>query len=310
VTAIGAKTTTQQDSERLHERSSTTAILRVGLLGGFRVEVAGVAASAFAWQRLSAKRLTKLLAATPSHAMHREQIFEILWPMASVDSARNSLAKALHAARHALEPERLPRQGSAYLYTRDDMIGLDTDHVLIDADEFQRLAQRALRLTDAPAHETALAYEAALALYRGALLPEDRYEDWPSARRRYLADLNLRLLVGLAEIREIEGDRSGAIDCLEAALLEDQTREDAHRHLMHLYDATGARDLALRQFETCRTHLRRELNRAPHWETMALYEELLANRVPPLTTRRQPRVPRVEVATDRQIAFEVGEGDR
>ena len=272
-------TTTRLHRPDVDPRNGTVATLRVGLLGGFRVERAGFAVPAFAWQRRSAKKLTKLLATTPSHAMHREQIFEIQWPKASVDSARNSLAKALHAARHALEPERLARQGSAYLYARDDMIGLDTDHVSIDADEFQRLAQSALRL------RTVVAYETALALYRGPLLPEDRYEDWPSERRRYLGDLNLRLLLGLAEALEAQGDRSAAIDCLEAALLEDQTREDAHRQLMRLYDADGARDLALRQFEICRAHLRQELNRAPHRETTALYEELLSNRVAPRVMR-------------------------
>jgi DNA-binding SARP family transcriptional activator len=252
------------------QRISAAAALRLGLLGGFRVARAGVAVPAFAWQRRSAKQLTKLLATTPSHAMHREQICEIQWPKASVDSARNSLAKALHAARHALEPERLARQGSPYLYARDDMIGLDTNHVLIDADEFQRRAQSALRL------RTVVAYETALALYQGPLLPEDRYEDWPSERRRYLDDLHLRLLLGLADTLEAQGDRSGAIDCLEAALLEDQTREDAHRQLMRLYDAVGVRDLARRQFEVCHGHLR-ELNRAPDRETTALYDALLAN---------------------------------
>jgi len=215
--------------------------------------------------------LTKLLAATPTHAMHREEVFEVLWPTASVDSARNTLAKALHAARNVFEPERLPRQGSAYFYARHDMVGLDTSQVLIDADAFECLARSALRLG------TVVAYEAALAAYRGPLLPEDRYEDWASRRRSALDDLNLRLLVGLAELRERDGDRSAAIDCLEAALLEDQTREDAHRQLMRLYDATGARDLALRQFEICRAHLRRELDVAPHRHTRALYQNLLAN---------------------------------
>jgi len=276
---ISVETAPPQYGARTDQRTGTTPMLRVGLLGGFRVERAAAPVPAFAWQRRSAKKLMKLLATTPSHAMHREQIFEIQWPKASVESARNSLAKALHAARHALEPERVARQGSAYLYARDDMIGLDTNHVVIDADEFQRLAQGALR------HGTVVAYETALDVYRGPLLPEDRYEDWPSERRRYLGDLHLRLLLGLAAALEAQGDRSAAIEHLEAALVEDQTREDAHRQLMRLYDADGARDLALRQFEVCRAHLRQELNKAPHRETTALYEELLANRIAPRVLR-------------------------
>ena len=96
---------------------------------------------------------------------------------------------------------------------------------------------------------------------------------------RSLADLNLRLLLGLADMLAKHGDNHRAIDCLRSALQEDPSREDAHRQLMRLHDAMGARDLALRQFEICRAQLLRELNRAPDWETTTLYEEILANRV-------------------------------
>jgi DNA-binding SARP family transcriptional activator len=162
----------------------------------------------------------------------------------------------------------------------DDMIALNADHVLIDADSFQRLAHTALRLA------TVSAYDAALAAYTGVLLPADLYVDWPSERRRYLADMNLRLLLGLAETLAKDGDHHRAMDCLKSALHEDQSREDAHRQLMRLHDAMGARDLALRQFEICRAQLRRELNRAPDWETTTLHEELLANRVRQRTAGR------------------------
>jgi DNA-binding SARP family transcriptional activator len=243
--------------------------LRVNLLGGFRVERGGVVVPALSWQRRSAKQLTKLLATNLRHQMHREQIFEILWPKASVDSARNSLAKALHAARLVLEPERPRRRHSSYLDAHDDMVSLDATRVVIDADVFQRRAQRAIH---AP---TLDAYASALAMYRGALLPEDRYEDWASERRRHLSDLNLRLLLGLAEMLEARNDFVGAIDCLVAAVEEDATREDAHRRLMRVYQEIGARDLALRQYEICREHLRQELNRDPHPQTTEMYRQLV-----------------------------------
>jgi DNA-binding SARP family transcriptional activator len=222
-----------------------------------------------AGQRRSAKRLIELLATNPGHAIHREQIFEILWPKASVDSARNSLAKALHAARHAIEPERIARQHSIYLRARDDLVALDRERVVIDADTFQRLAQAALRVASVSA------YEAALASYTGALLPEDVYEDWATERRRYLGDLKVRVLLGLAQTLESEGNPDGAIDCLGSALQDDPTREDIHRRLMHLYQSIGARDLALRQFDICHTQLHTQLNRLPDQETTALYERLL-----------------------------------
>jgi DNA-binding SARP family transcriptional activator len=249
-----------------------TGALHLFLLGGFRVEREGVAVPAVAWRRRSARQLVKLLATNPRHALHREQIFDILWARADIESARNSFAKALHAARHALEPSLLPRQRSSFISVSDDMVTLDAN-IVIDADEFQRGAHAALRL------RTESNYVSALSIYSGVLLPEDRYEDWALERRRQLADLNLRLLLGLSELRESEGDYTGAIDCLCLALEEDQTREDAHRRLMALYAASGASGLALRQFEICQAELSRELNRSPHRETVALYQTILFGEV-------------------------------
>jgi DNA-binding SARP family transcriptional activator len=246
--------------------------LRIGLLGGFRVERAGAAVPDSVWQRRAAKTLTKLLATHPSHTLHREQILEILWPDADVESARNRFAKALHAARAALEPERLRRNDSAYLRLRDEMLVLDPEHVLIDADHFQRVAERALRLGSG--------YEAALAAYTGELLPEDRYEDWSAPQRDRLAELRILLLLGLAETLAERGAYVQAVEILRTVLQHDPTREDVHRWLIRLYASTGARHLAIRQFEICRDVLQRDLNIPPQRETQALYQDVLAAEIP------------------------------
>src|SRR5262245_36896279 len=78
----------QLETTAQHESNGTVATLRVDLLGGFAVEREGIPVPDFAWQRRSARRLTKLLATVPNHALHREQILEIFWPNADVDSAR------------------------------------------------------------------------------------------------------------------------------------------------------------------------------------------------------------------------------
>jgi DNA-binding SARP family transcriptional activator len=264
------------------ERTRTIDTLSVGLLAGFRVERAGVAVPDVAWHRRGAKRLMKLLAIHPTHAVHREQVLETLWSNADIDSARNHLGKALHAARRAVEPDRVPRQDSAYLRVRDDMLTLDPNHVVVDADSFELLARRALR------RPTVSSYERALGAYTGVLLPEDLYEDWTLARRYYLADLNLQLLLDLAETLERRGAHREAVVRLRTALQDDPAREDVHRQLMRLYGAMGARSLALRQFEVCRAVLRRELNMAPDRETTALYQDLLANRTPQPNARTVP----------------------
>jgi DNA-binding SARP family transcriptional activator len=266
--------------------------LEVRLLGGFRVERVDAGNLASDWPRRSAKTLTKLLATCPGHMLHREQIIEILWPGVDLNSALNSFGKALHAARHALEPELPPRSCSHYLRFTDGMLALDKQYVVIDADRFERLAEDALRRREIEAYETALA------AYTGELLPEDRYEDWCAERRASLAELRVRLLLGLADALEDRGAYIESADRLRQVVGEDPTREDIHRRLIRLWAETGNRDQAVRQFHTCQDALRRDLDLMPQRETVALYQDVLANRVSTRSTRPE----RAEIVTHRPAA--------
>jgi DNA-binding SARP family transcriptional activator len=272
--AAGADAFTAQ-----HSGSDAITSVHVRLLGGFRVERVGAAQAVSDWPRRSAKTLIKLLAIQPAHALHREQVIDVLWPKVDTESALNSFGKALHVARRALEP-RLPRRhDSAYLRLRDGMLVLSTEHVLVDTDEFEQLAEDALRCREIAA------YEAALAAYSGELLPEDRYESWCSERRGALAELQIRLLLGMAEAFEQRRSYGEAARQLREVLQQDPTREAVHRQLMLLYARMGAPDQAVRQFHDCQAVLRQELDLAPQPETISLRDDVLASRIP----RQQPR---------------------
>jgi len=262
------------------------APLHVRLLGGFRVERTDVGRTISGWQRRSAKTLTKLLAVHPGHALHREQIVDILWSGVDAESALNSLGKALHAARHAMEPGLPRRKDSAYLRLTDGMLVLNTDNVTVDTDQFEQLAEGAIR------HQEIEAYEDALAAYGGELLPEDRYEHWCSERRGVLAELRIRLLLGMAEALENQGAYNDAADRLRDVLQHDPTREAAHRQLMRIYERVGTPDQAVRQFHLCEDVLRRELDLAPQPETASLYGEILAHRL----SRRPSRPGRADLS--------------
>ena len=257
-----------------HSGSDAVTSLHVRLLGGFRVKRTGAGQTVSDWPRRSAKTLIKLLAVQPGHALHREQVIDVLWPKLDAEAALNGFAKALHVARHTLEPELPQRHESAYLRLADGMLILNTEHAVIDTDEFERLAEDALRGREIPA------YTAAVAAYGGELLPEDRYESWCSERRSALAELHIRLLLGMAEALERRGSYSEAADRLRDVLQRDPTREAVHRQLMLLYAWTGGPDQAIRQFHSCAAVLRQELDLAPQPETISLYDEILASRFP------------------------------
>ena len=77
--------------------------LRIEVLGGFRVSVAGHPVPDDVWHRRKPAALLKMLALAPGHRLHREQLMDALWPELGPTAAGANLRKAIHHARNALE---------------------------------------------------------------------------------------------------------------------------------------------------------------------------------------------------------------
>lgn len=250
-----------------------SAALRVCLLGGFRTSVGTRPVADKRWRLRKARSLVKLLALAPDHRLHRERVMSLLWPNLDTPSALNNLHHALHVARRALEPATGAPSG--YLGLRDEQLALcPNSHLWVDVEAFEAAAARARRVRDPGA------YRAALELYAGELLPEDRYEDWAEERRTGLRTLYLRLLEEVAELHEADGDLWAATDTLQMIVVHEPAHEAAHAGLMRLYALAGQRYQALRQYEQLEGNLRRDLGVAPEAASRHLYREILTGRVP------------------------------
>jgi predicted ATPase/DNA-binding SARP family transcriptional activator len=251
-----------------------TPPLRLRVLGGFQVAVGDRPVPESAWRLRKAKSLIKLLALAPDRRLHRERVGELLWPDRTADSAANNLHQALYVARRALEAAGA--DALACLALRDDMLVLCEERpVAIDAAEFEEAAEAAR------ARGTIEAYREALARYGGELLPEDRYEDWATARREALGELHLALLMELAERHVEAGDEAGAVEALQQAVVDDPLHEEVHRRLMRLFAESGRRQQALAQYQQLRQTLRREYEADPDPETRRVYQDILAGRLEP-----------------------------
>jgi DNA-binding SARP family transcriptional activator len=212
--------------------------LRIRLLGGFLVSVGDRAVEESTWRLRKAASIVKLLALAPNHRLHREQVMESLWPNLGRRAASNNLRQALHVARHTLAPT------DRYLGLIGEQIVLCPDAPLwVDVDAFE-VAAKTVRRSREPG-----AYEAALELYAGELLPEDRYEEWAEERRQQVRELYLSLLVELAAQYEQRSEFRSAIEALSRAVAEEPTSEEVHVGLMRLYALSGRKAEALRQYE-------------------------------------------------------------
>ena len=271
----------------LPKERSAPDVTRVWLLGGFRVSVGSRVLRDDSWRLRKAASLVKLLALSPGHRSHRERVVDFLWPDLSPRAAANNLHHVLHYARRTLEPASAPG-ASRHLILREEQLALCPDAPLwVDVEPFQKASTVARR-----AREPA-AYRAAIDLYAGELLPEDRYEEWAERRRQELGRTFLSLLVELAALYEERGEEAApAVQALQRALAEEPTNEEAHMGLMRLYASSGRSGEALRQYVRLSEALSRELGAEPSASSRGLSEAIAAGRYQ--SVRTQPVGPPTE----------------
>jgi DNA-binding SARP family transcriptional activator len=221
------------------------------LLGGFRVEVAGVPVPDEAWRRRGPAALVKLLALVPDRRLHREQVVDALWPDADVAEAGPRLHKAAHFARRALG------EATSGVALRGELVLLlPDDRVQVDAAQFEDAARRVLRDGDGSAAA------GVLDAWPGVLLPDDLYQAWAEQPRERLSQLRADLLRRARR--------------WEALLAEDPADEEAHVGLARQLAREGDLRGALRQLERLDRALRAELGTAPGPDAVRLRGSLQA----------------------------------
>ena len=229
---------------------------------------------------LTAAKAVALLAylALAHGPQRREHLLDLLWPESSPDAARKNLRNTLWTIRAALGPA---------VVARSDRLELVADAV-VDVKEFERMAapppgngrprQPAVDAPSQPGADPA----AALALYEGPLLlglalPDaPDFELWLSAERERLGQIYLAALRAVLQRLRHDGEWRAMLDLARPGLLHDPLQEPLHRAIMEAHARLGERSEALRQYETLRALLARELDVAPLPETDELRAAIAA----------------------------------
>jgi DNA-binding SARP family transcriptional activator len=224
-----------------------------------------------AWERRAAERLVRFLLVQGGESVPEDLLFEAFWSGREPGSARRSLQVAVSCARAVLDP---PEAEESALEARERSYRL----VLrpgdsVDTELFARAARAALA-DRGPDRGAALRH--AVSLWGGEPLPEERYEQWSTAWREGLVDLNSELLTALAETCLEADDAFGATAAARRLVELDPLSEAAHRTLMVSFARSGRRGHALRQFLDCRRALVDQLGLEPAAQTAELHRAILA----------------------------------
>jgi DNA-binding SARP family transcriptional activator len=236
------------------------------LLGGFGIRDAQGEEIRLASRK--GRALLAFLAVRAGESQGRDRLATLLWEEADEELARSSLRQALAAIRKALPAE-----------THDVLIA-DSDSLQIAIDMIESdlgALHRALHIG------TRAAYQQALNLHRGELLEgldarSGAFEEWLTHERLVLRKQIVDIAQKLSTLCLAQDDLDGALLACTRWVALEPLNEQVHRTLMELHARRNAYSEALRQYQTCRDHLRRELDVAPEPATEQLYRDLLKRR--------------------------------
>ena len=204
----------------------------------------------------------------------RAELLDTLWPERMASMTAGSFNTALWRLRRMVECAPF-QHGELIASDRRGAIGLNGSQAIwLDIEEFERriasgLSRPIEQLGDCDIEDL----RAGVALYKSDILLEFT-DDWALREREKHRRHYLNALWRLMQLCAIRREYGEAVRYAQCILDCDALREDVHRELMQLFVLSGQRAQALRQFETCRDMLRRELAIPPMRETLSLYRQI------------------------------------
>jgi DNA-binding SARP family transcriptional activator len=214
------------------------AAVQLRCLGGFSLVVHGRALDESAAKPME-RALLHLLSMRAGEQVHREALIEAMWPEADPDAGLHRLQVAISSLRRLMASGQeghtllLTREGDSYRLVLPE----DSEVDLWQMDTHLRRAALARSTGQSRMEEDSLT--AALAVYRGQLLPGDGPADWVVGRRQALHAAAVDATARLANLRLQKGELQAAAETARNGLSLDRYRDDLWKLLIDAADRSG-----------------------------------------------------------------------
>lgn len=252
--------------------------LSVRLLGPPQLKCAGLFHET---RRRKGFALLAYLAAT-REPVTRDALATLLWPDCPAERARKALRQALWILRQDGLGDHL-EVGRFAIHLPD------SDRLSVDVREFRRLAPRidlANLENERLSTGSLLELSRAVELHRGSFLegfslPDSQgFDDWQffesETLRTELSSAFRRVVRGWAVL----GNYRKALGYAQKWASRDPYAEEVHRSILLLHAWIGNRSGVAHRFDRFSARLKEDLDVDPEPETVALYTELMAGRIP------------------------------
>jgi LuxR family maltose regulon positive regulatory protein len=276
---------------RARSDAPAAAGARIVLFGAPRLEVAGRAMPASAWQTQRAFHVLIYLALQPRGAS-RDVLLETFWPGRKTAAGRRNFHPTLSYLRRAL-----PRASAPALVRDGEVYRLNPDYAWsCDLWEFASAIEAARRARDEESRRAAL--ERALGLAARPLL-EGMYGAWADEAQGRARDRTETAWIELGDLLRRVNDLEGALAAYRTASALDEFRESTHVAVIECLVRLGNRRAAVVEADRLGTLLRRELAVDPLPETQRAIALALASAATP-----EPKLARRLRATGQDLVRE------
>jgi predicted ATPase/DNA-binding SARP family transcriptional activator len=278
--------------------------IEVKLLGPLEVEVSG---EPIRFDGVKQRTLFAVLALHAPEPVSADALLEALWGGEQPSSAVQALQKNISRLRHRLgEGAPVHHRASGY--------ALEIDPEAIDSRRFEELLKRArLALGREEPSQAAADLREALALWRGAPLPEHQYDEFAQREIARLVELRAEAIEERIAAELADGREADLVGELHTLVDEYPLRERLRAQLMIALYRTGRQAEALETMRTARELLVDQLGIEPGPELRRLERmilahdpELMADRPAPVVATKLPALANETIGREREVA-ELGE---
>ena len=203
--------------------------------------------------------LLKAIIAFGASEVPEQKVIDALWPDDEGDAARRSLSATLHRLRNVLGDLKVVRHSGGELT-------LDERFCWIDARAFESRIERARR--------DPRELDKALALYRGAFLPQEEGVAWAASTRERLRAKFIHAAGACGAALEASNQHEVAIDLYLRGIEADYLVEPFFQGLMRCYEKLDRRTEAISAYRRLREILSMTLGVMPSSATQRLYQTL------------------------------------
>jgi len=195
----------------------------------------------------------------------RDRLLAVFWPDRNEERGRHSLSQALYSLRRELHEDCVRVEG--------DSVGISGDICSVDVGQLEEAAKDER-------------WEDVVDLYTGSFLDQfvlsgaPEFEKWQSSNRARLARLARTAFRKVVEKQMAEENLAEATATASRWASLQPLEDEAQHTLITLLARSGDRSGALKQYDTYRTLLARELDVEPLEGTVALIERIAAGEIP------------------------------